>query len=195
LDEYLRINVSSLVQEIFGRGFSQTPYVSVEPLSKAHVVLMPHHLDVNDLNRLRVDALQSQKRGNLRRALQLWIKVNDISQGQDREALDAIIDLNIQLNRSYFRKNNTVKDREVQKTITTPQDLEKERIRIEQKMEQLKIDREMAKLELKLSKAQAKAQQQIANYDFQQSMVQARLQGYLNALSGEDNIDDVSSTS
>ncbi len=93
LDDYLKRRVPEVVRECWGDRVQQLPYAIAEPLSKSHLILMPHHARPEDLNTLKMDALRAEKRGDLRLALQCWLRVNIASRGLDHEALDAIVEL------------------------------------------------------------------------------------------------------
>jgi formylglycine-generating enzyme required for sulfatase activity len=100
LDEYLTRRVPEVVRECLGSGVNQYPYSIAEPISKSHLILMPNHARPEDLNALKMDALRAEKAGNLRLALQCWLRVNIASRGLDNEALDEIVELRLKLRQS-----------------------------------------------------------------------------------------------
>jgi uncharacterized caspase-like protein len=97
LDEYLKRRVPELVRDCLGDGVNQYPYSIAEPINKAHLILMPNHARPEDLTTLKMDALRAEKTGNLRLALQCWLRVNIASRGLDNEALDEIFELRLKL--------------------------------------------------------------------------------------------------
>jgi formylglycine-generating enzyme required for sulfatase activity/uncharacterized caspase-like protein len=100
LDEYLTRRVPEVVRECLGAGVNQYPYSIAEPINKSHLILMPQHSRPEDLNALKMDALRAEKAGNLRLALQCWLRVNIASRGLDNEALDEIFELRLKLRQS-----------------------------------------------------------------------------------------------
>jgi uncharacterized caspase-like protein len=100
LDEYLKRRVPELVRDCLGDGVNQYPYSIAEPINKAHLILMPQHSRPEDLDALKMDAFRAEKAGDLRLALQCWLRVNIASQGLDNEALDEIFELRLKLRQS-----------------------------------------------------------------------------------------------
>ncbi len=100
LDEYLKRRVPEVVRECLGTGVNQYPYSIAEPISKSHLILMPDHARPEDLNALKMDALRAENRGELRLALQCWLRVNIASRGLDNEAIDHIVELRVKLRQS-----------------------------------------------------------------------------------------------
>jgi hypothetical protein len=121
--------------------------------------------------------------------LQCWIRINDVTQGQDREALDSMIDLKIQL--SKFQAKQKVKTATNAKQVASKssgassQDLEIKRLQTEHELEVIRAKAEISKLELKLSKAKAKAQQQISHNNFQKKLAEASAQGTIDGYLGK----------
>lgn len=97
LDEYLKQEVPKLVRDCVGDRATQVPYSIAEPINKSHLILMPKHARPEDLNALKMDALWAEKRGNLRLALQCWLRVNVASGGLDADFHDAVFELRLKL--------------------------------------------------------------------------------------------------
>jgi uncharacterized caspase-like protein len=106
LDEYLKRRVPELVRDCLGDGVNQYPYSIAEPINKAHLILMPNHARPEDLTTLKMDALRAQNRGELRLALQCWMRVNIASRGLDNEALDEIVELRLKLRQAATTPTN-----------------------------------------------------------------------------------------
>ena len=100
LDEYLKRRVPEVVRECLGNSVNQFPYSIAEPINKAHLILMPKHSRPEDLDALKMDALRAENRGDLRLALQCWLRVNIASRGLDNEAIDEIVKLKLKLKQS-----------------------------------------------------------------------------------------------
>jgi uncharacterized caspase-like protein len=107
LDEYLKRRVPELVRDCLGDGVNQYPYSIAEPINKAHLILMPNHARPEDLTTLKMDALRAQNRGELRLALQCWMRVNIASRGLDNEALDEIVELRLKLRQAAATPTNS----------------------------------------------------------------------------------------
>jgi formylglycine-generating enzyme required for sulfatase activity/uncharacterized caspase-like protein len=97
LDEYLKRRVPEVVRDCLGDGVNQFPYSIAEPINKSHLILMPQHSRPEDLNVLKMDALWAEKRGDLRLALQCWLRVNVASGGLDADFHDAVFELRLKL--------------------------------------------------------------------------------------------------
>ncbi len=81
LDAYLQRRVPEVVRECVGDRAQQVPYAIAEPISKSHLILMPTHARPEDLDMLKMDAFRAENRGDLRLALQCWLRVNIASRG------------------------------------------------------------------------------------------------------------------
>ncbi len=103
LDEYLKRRVPEVVRECLGNKVNQFPYSIAEPINKSHLILMPQHSRPEDLNALKMDALWAEKRGDLRLALQCWLRVNVASGGLDADFHDAVFDLRLKLRESTIQ--------------------------------------------------------------------------------------------
>jgi uncharacterized caspase-like protein len=103
LDEYLKRRVPEVVRECLGNTVNQFPYSIAEPINKSHLILMPQHSRPEDLNVLKMDALWAEKRGDLRLALQCWLRVNVASGGLDADFHDAVFDLKLKLRESTIQ--------------------------------------------------------------------------------------------
>ncbi len=93
LDEYLKRRVPEMVRECLGDRVNQFPYSIAEPINKAHLILMLKHSRPEDLDALKMDALRAENRGDLRLALQCWLRVNIASRGLDNETIEQIAKL------------------------------------------------------------------------------------------------------
>ncbi|HEV2098842.1 MAG TPA: caspase family protein, partial [Stellaceae bacterium] len=87
LDQYLRYHVPELCVRY--NKPRQTPYTQAEPIEKRHLILLPKHAALADLDPIRVDALQAEAAGNLETAEQLWWRVIGVSP-VDAQAHEAI---------------------------------------------------------------------------------------------------------
>jgi formylglycine-generating enzyme required for sulfatase activity/uncharacterized caspase-like protein len=87
LDQYLRFRVPELCQ--LHKKSRQTPYTQAEPIEKRHLILLPRHASLADVEPLRLDALQAEAAGNLDAAEQLWWRVIAVSP-VDAQAHEAI---------------------------------------------------------------------------------------------------------
>lgn len=70
LDKYLRNRVPEINSE-YGKS-SQSPYVSIEPLWKAHLLMFPELASDEDIKALENDALNAELENDLERASQAW---------------------------------------------------------------------------------------------------------------------------
>ena len=87
LDQYLRFRVPELCARY--NKPRQTPYTQTEPIEKRHLILLPKHATLADLNPIRVDALQAETAGDLETAEQLWWRVIAVSP-VDAQAHEAV---------------------------------------------------------------------------------------------------------
>ncbi|NEQ51833.1 MAG: SUMF1/EgtB/PvdO family nonheme iron enzyme [Leptolyngbya sp. SIO3F4] len=67
----------------------QTPYAIVEPATKLHLILLPRQATLQDVQALKVDALEAEAEIDWDLAEQLWIRVLVVSPG-DRQAVKAL---------------------------------------------------------------------------------------------------------
>ena len=67
----------------------QTPYVIVEPLSKAHLILLPKYATLSDIATLKNDAYRAELEQDFKLAEQLWIRIL-ASSPADMEAIRAL---------------------------------------------------------------------------------------------------------
>jgi formylglycine-generating enzyme required for sulfatase activity/uncharacterized caspase-like protein len=87
LDQHLRFRVPELCVRY--KKPRQTPYTQAEPIEKRHLVLLPKHATLADLDPIRLDALQAETEGGLETAEQLWWRVIAVSP-VDAQAHEAI---------------------------------------------------------------------------------------------------------
>ena len=87
LDQHLRFRVPKLCQHY--KKPRQTPYTQAEPIEKRHLILLPQHAALADLDPLRLDALQAETGGDLETAEQLWWRVIAVSP-VDAQAHEAV---------------------------------------------------------------------------------------------------------
>ncbi|MEM1168534.1 MAG: GUN4 domain-containing protein [Cyanobacteria bacterium P01_H01_bin.35] len=76
----------------------QNPYVSAEPVTKSHLILLEKQANLTDVAILKNDAYQAELGKNTELARQLWIRVNIAASGSDMEAVDAISRLSNSIN-------------------------------------------------------------------------------------------------
>ncbi len=87
LDQHLRFRVPELCRHY--KKPRQTPYTRAEPIEKLHLILLPKHARLSDLDPLRLDALEAESTGDLETAEQLWWRVISVSP-VDPQAHEAI---------------------------------------------------------------------------------------------------------
>jgi formylglycine-generating enzyme required for sulfatase activity/uncharacterized caspase-like protein len=87
LDQHLRLRVPELCPHY--KKPRQTPLTRVEPIEKRHLILLPKHAKLSDLDPLRLDALQAESKSDLETAEQLWWRVIAVSP-VDPQAHEAI---------------------------------------------------------------------------------------------------------
>ncbi len=88
LDQYLRYQVPILNQR-YGKP-RQTPYTAVEPMSKNHLILLPHQSTLlADVQALKIAAFEAESERNLLLAEQLWIRILAVSPA-DQQAIAGI---------------------------------------------------------------------------------------------------------
>ncbi|MGP1383934.1 MAG: SUMF1/EgtB/PvdO family nonheme iron enzyme [Thainema sp.] len=89
LNRYLMQRVPTLIREHCGDTVVQTPYIIAEPITKAHVILLPRYATDADIATLKVDAFQAEADRDWDLAEQLWIRVNAAASGTDTQAIGA----------------------------------------------------------------------------------------------------------
>ncbi|MBD2359229.1 SUMF1/EgtB/PvdO family nonheme iron enzyme [Tolypothrix sp. FACHB-123] len=89
LDRYLQARVPAINQ--LHRKTSQNPYVSAEPATKLHLILLPDYATLNDINQLKIDAFQAEVKQDWELARQLWLRVNVAARGSDMQVIEAFI--------------------------------------------------------------------------------------------------------
>jgi uncharacterized caspase-like protein len=87
LNQYLTHRVPEL-NRLYGKP-KQTPLTIAEPIEKSHLILLPKHQRLADVDKLKKDAYRIEVNKNLELAKQLWIQVLAVSPA-DREAVEAI---------------------------------------------------------------------------------------------------------
>ena len=87
LHQRLRHHVPRITQRY--RRAVQTPYGVIEPLSKNHLILLPHQATLDDVGVLKKDALTAEVQRRPEAARQLWIRVLAVSPA-DSEAIEGI---------------------------------------------------------------------------------------------------------
>ena len=88
LDAYLARRVPKLNRE-YGKP-PQIPWTKVEPLDRAHLILVPKNATPDDVKILKFDACQAELNGDRTLARQLWVRVNTATLGNDSDAVKAI---------------------------------------------------------------------------------------------------------
>jgi formylglycine-generating enzyme required for sulfatase activity/uncharacterized caspase-like protein len=87
LDDYLRYRVPEICTQY--KRPRQTPYTFVEPIAKRHLILLPDMALPEDLEPIKLDALNAEAEDDLALAEQLWWRVNAVSP-TDSQAHEAI---------------------------------------------------------------------------------------------------------
>lgn len=87
LGEYLQRVVPQITQRY--KGVKQNPYTIAEPITKTHLILLPHKASRSDTVTLKTDALNAEVRQDFRLARQLWIQVLAASPA-DQDAIEGI---------------------------------------------------------------------------------------------------------
>ena len=88
LDHYLRYQVPEINRQ-YGKPL-QTPYTTIEPITKKHLILLPKQTTLlDDVRNLKLDAYQAEHQGDWFSAQQLWTRVLAVSPA-DHEAIKAI---------------------------------------------------------------------------------------------------------
>ena len=88
LNQHLRYGVPALNQQ-YGKPNPQTPYLMAEPVTKQHLILIPHQATLADVQALKNDAFEGEAEGKLELAEQLWTRVLAASPA-DMQAIQAI---------------------------------------------------------------------------------------------------------
>jgi formylglycine-generating enzyme required for sulfatase activity len=87
LDQHLRFRVPELCVRY--KKPRQTPYTQAEPIEKRHLILLPKHATLADIEPIRLDALQAETEGDLETAEQLWWRIIAVSP-VDAQAHEAV---------------------------------------------------------------------------------------------------------
>ncbi len=87
LDNYLRHYLPDLNQH--HTRPRQTPYATVEPAAKYHLILLPRHATVRDADTLKMEAFKAEAARSYDLAEQFWIRVLAVSPA-DPDAIQAI---------------------------------------------------------------------------------------------------------
>ncbi|WP_017656032.1 SUMF1/EgtB/PvdO family nonheme iron enzyme [Fortiea contorta] len=89
LDRYLQSRVPTINQK-YGRT-PQYPYVTAEPATKLHLILLPDYSTLHDINQLKLDAREAEDQEDWELARQLWLRVNVAARGSDIQVMAAFI--------------------------------------------------------------------------------------------------------
>ena len=87
LDQHLRHYLPQLNQR--HAKPRQTPYVTVEPAAKYHLILLPRYATVRDAETLKMEAFKAETAQNYELAEQFWIRVLTVSPA-DPDAIQAL---------------------------------------------------------------------------------------------------------
>jgi formylglycine-generating enzyme required for sulfatase activity/uncharacterized caspase-like protein len=87
LDSYLMSRVPEICRE-YGKP-RQTPSTFLEPLSKRHLILLPARALPDDLDPLKIEALDAETKGDLKEAEQLWRRIIAVAPG-DAKVMEAL---------------------------------------------------------------------------------------------------------
>ncbi|MDJ0575149.1 MAG: GUN4 domain-containing protein [Xenococcaceae cyanobacterium MO_234.B1] len=90
LVQYLRRRVPEINHQYPQNQGRQTPYTSLEPASKLHLILLPKYATLDDLATLKIEAYRAEQAKDYETARQLWIQVNIAADGSDMDAIEAI---------------------------------------------------------------------------------------------------------
>jgi len=93
LDQHLRYYLPQLNQRY--NKPRQTPYATVEPAAKYHLILLPRYATVRDADTLKMEAYKAETNRNFDLAEQFWIRVLAVSPA-DPDAIAAIRRLAVQ---------------------------------------------------------------------------------------------------
>ncbi|MDE5099349.1 MAG: SUMF1/EgtB/PvdO family nonheme iron enzyme [Trichodesmium sp. St16_bin4-tuft] len=92
LNDYLKYRVKELSQD---KG-KQTPRITIDPLEKSHLILMPKYATLADIATLKIDAFRAQRKREFGKAKSLWRMVLNAAQGPDEDAIEALNEIAIQ---------------------------------------------------------------------------------------------------
>jgi len=87
LDQFLHVQVPA-VNRRYGKP-NQTPYASVEPAAKYHLILLPRQATPRDAETLKMEAYKAETEREVELAEQLWIRVLAVSPA-DSDAINGI---------------------------------------------------------------------------------------------------------
>lgn len=87
LGQYLRVYVPELNRQ--HNKPRQTPYTTVEPAAKYHLILLPRQATLRDAETLKMDAYKAETERSFELAEQLWIRVLAVSPA-DSDAIAGI---------------------------------------------------------------------------------------------------------
>ncbi|MGF1493302.1 MAG: SUMF1/EgtB/PvdO family nonheme iron enzyme [Microcoleaceae cyanobacterium] len=89
LDHHLRYQVPELNQQ--HQKPRQTPYTTIEPITKKHLILLPQQTTLlDDVKNLKLDAYEAEAQRNWFSARQLWTRVLAVSPA-DAQAIDGLM--------------------------------------------------------------------------------------------------------
>jgi formylglycine-generating enzyme required for sulfatase activity len=89
LNHYLKYRVKELSQH---KG-KQTPRITVDPIEKSHLILMPKYATIDDIATLKMDAVKAERKKELKNAKSLWRMVLNATQNSDKDARDRLTKL------------------------------------------------------------------------------------------------------
>ena len=92
LNHYLKYRVKELSQH---KG-KQTPRITIDPIEKSHLILMPKYATLADIATLKMDAVRAERKREFGKAKSLWRMVLNAAQGTDEDAIDALTQIGIQ---------------------------------------------------------------------------------------------------
>jgi hypothetical protein len=149
---------------------------------------MPQYASLADIAILKNDAYRAERKQDWDLAQQLWIRVLAAVSGQDIEAIEALQNLGIQ---RYSRIHSQHLEQHLQETTTQnlsphpPADRRSNSDNVHNKAVQQQYEIELLQQQLELKRIEASFLKAKQKHDFESQLIDAELQGYLNAMQGE----------